>query len=160
MLIGALALACAGLSGCGAIRSLTAPEASPPTLDVMVRGAGGTTALPACLETEDGAEIVLSLSDSDGLAQVEVTFSGTLSDADFVVSPAGDDVGISEAGVPGAERVVVRFAPVQAATSRVSSTVSLRTAPPHTGILRVAATDSLGASANAGPFRVAALGGC
>lgn len=137
-----------------------AAAAPPPAVSVMLRGGNGTVPMPACQEVSDATEIVISLDDAEGLARAEISFSGVISDADFVVSPGGDDVTITEAGVPGSEQVIVTFNPATPGAIRVSSTISFTTQPPFTGDLRLTVTDQAGSSSQVGPFRLALEGGC
>ena len=154
---------CVSLPNCGAVRAIMPGGGAgnaAPEISVMRRGAGGTEALARCLETDAPVEIVVDLNDPNGLARVEIGFTGVISDASLVVSPGGDDARISEAGVPGSEQIVVTFTPAVPGQFRVASTISFETAAPNTGQLTVFAQNQSGAGGSSGAFDLVAPGGC
>lgn len=147
------------LAGCSVVDRIVPTSDTPPGIEVMTRGAGGTVPLASCLQTSGPVEIVVGLDDADGLARADVFFDGVLSDSDLIVSPGGDDISISDAGTPREEHVVVQFDGA-AGQVRGAATISLAPLAPYTGTLRITVRDLKGATAQAGPFVLASSGGC
>ncbi|MDF0599250.1 hypothetical protein P1J78_00765 [Psychromarinibacter sp. C21-152] len=152
------------LAACGTVGPR--PEGGEgPRVSVTARAAAAAAeSLPlplrSCVVVDGPVEIGISLFDLDGLAAAHLRFTGTLAAEGVRTTPGGADIALSEGGVPGDERVQLRVTPVEEGQLRTSVVLSLTTAAPHTGVLTVSATDRAGGTTRAGPFELAAPGGC
>lgn len=151
--------AIASLGGCG---FHPRSDGNAPTIGVMLRGGAGQTAhaASACNVTEGAAEMSINLYDPDGLKSALVTYSGAIAPAGVQMNPGGDDIVLTEGGLPGDRKVSVTFSPLVAGQVRTSAVLAFETAAPHEGTLSVTATDQNGTTTRAGPFRLAKPGGC
>ncbi len=153
----ALVVLAASLGACG---FFPGSDGNAPTIGVTMRGGGSTVSMGACHVADGPVELTISLYDSDGLKAARVDFSGVIGAAGVQMNPGGQDIVMTEGGMPGQEQVSVTFSPVVAGQVRTSAVLSFVTDAPFTGSLGVTATDQRGKTARAGPFRLAKPGGC